>query len=168
MKIADLIMMLRRRLNDVSKINWPDDADMLAVLDQGSIAISDALLKQRSPRAVKKITVVVAGTNIPDDFLAFVGQAPVSADAGKFFYGDATGSVTLAYFARLPLPSSIADDADLPYSTEQAHAITEQAAVYAANRLGLGVQQDQALSAALTSETASARAGDMFQAQRGQ
>lgn len=168
MKIVDLIAMLRRRLNDVSKINWPDDADMIAVLDLGSIAVSDALLKQRSPRSVKKITIAIAGTPIPDDFLAFVGQAPISADDGNFQYGGTSGTITLQYFARLPLPSSFGAEIDLTYSTEQAHAIVEQAAVYAANRLGLGVQQDQALSAALTSETASARAGDMFQAQRGQ
>jgi hypothetical protein len=76
MKLDRMLKILRMHLNDTQKVNWVDDEELIEFLDRASSFLTDRLISMRYNSLIKKITLD-GPTELPKDFVAFVGKVPV-------------------------------------------------------------------------------------------
>lgn len=114
--------------------------ELINYLDRACDALSQRLAGARDLRLLKRMTVA-NGAKLPDDFLFFAGNVPVSVENGLMnFYGEAT-TLPIRYFARLPYVSAY-PTGNLPYQHNDEIVIAALAATYALNKHEFNVSQD--------------------------
>jgi len=114
--------------------------EIVNYLDRACDALSQRLAEARDLRLLKRM-VVTNGAALPEDFLLFAGNVPVSVEDGVMsFYGEPT-TLPIRYFARLPYVSAY-PSGELPYQHTDDMTIAALAAIYALNKHEFTVSQD--------------------------
>lgn len=89
-----------------------------------------------------KEAAISNGGNLPDDYLMFCGAMPVKVIGKKVkFYIASSSPMAVRYLARLDYVTDYAENAALPYETDQEIAISALAAIYALNKQELPISQ---------------------------
>lgn len=150
---SEIIALVRKLINDEQATGYTNNAnleqpdgtgELVNYLDRAVQAFSEQLAAAGDLRLIKTLSVT-NGMSIPDDFLRFAGQVPVSVTGGTFsFYGHTT-TLPVKYFARMPYVSDYDYSDNLPYTHDQEMKIAALAAVYALNKHEFNVSQDLAL-----------------------
>ena len=130
---------LRKQLSDEMRVGWPDDAELTAYLDRAADTLTGRLVKAKDPTLLK-VFYVESAADLPDDFIAFAGKAPVSVTGRRCESYD--GVARTKYWSRLPYPSEGGT-----YTHEREAVIIDLARIYALNRNEYDVTQDMALNA---------------------
>lgn len=137
---AEMIAMLRIQLCDTQAVGFPDDGELLGYLDRATVYYSEQMIAAKSPDMLRKMAVVGC-TELPDDFVALAGQHPVQITGRHMdYYGDVPYQIT--YFARLPLPSGYAADAEVVHPPGADSVIIDLARAFALNRNEYDLTQD--------------------------
>ena len=138
-----MLNLLRLHLNDEQKAGWPSDEELNAFLDRASETVSERMIADGDPAFVASITMM-GPTQLPDDFVAFLGKIPVSI-AGRTAEPYGVVPFAAAYWKRLPYPSEVQSTAEYPGTTEHAGLIIDLARIYALNKNEYDISQDLAL-----------------------
>jgi hypothetical protein len=177
-----MITLLRAHLSDEQSIGWPDDAELLAYLDRAADYLSDQLIAEKDPVMLKEVSIgghkpddiafndndiafydddplvpVESIFTLPDDFVAFAGNVPVSVIGREVHLYDYSVSINALYWSRLAHPSSIGGVDEAPYTGEQALSIVDIARLFALNRNEYDISQDMALMGEINKAAAAAR-----------
>jgi hypothetical protein len=73
--------MLRLHLNDEQKINWSADDELIEFLDNATAFITNLLIRMRHNSLIKVLDVN-GPTELPQDFVSFVGKQPIQIIGG--------------------------------------------------------------------------------------
>ena len=143
-----MVKMLRRLINDEQATGFTDGGnleepegtqELLHYLDRAIEEYSKKQAAQGDMRLVKRLTVT-SNTAIPDDFLTFCGQVPLSVENSALtYYGES--ALPIKYFARLPYITEYGDDDELPYEHDAEMYILSLAAIYALNKHEYDISQ---------------------------
>ncbi len=148
-----MVAMVRSLINDEqttgytevqnSTLETPDGTtELLNYLDRAVDEYSKRQAAAGDLRLLKVMTVNSGATNLPTDYLALCGSAPVNVSNGQVsYYGDEI-VMPVRYFARLPYVTSYGENATLPYQRDQEITICAMAAIYALNKHEYNVSQD--------------------------
>jgi hypothetical protein len=63
-------------LNDIQKIGWPEDDELIEYLDRATSLLTDKLITMRHNKLLKYIDID-GPTELPMDFVTFVGKVPI-------------------------------------------------------------------------------------------
>jgi hypothetical protein len=76
MTLAEMTTILRQHLSDEQNIGWPWNTELTAYLDRAASYYSNQLIASKDAAMVKRFTLHGV-TDLPDDFVSFVGNVPV-------------------------------------------------------------------------------------------
>jgi hypothetical protein len=76
MILSRAVYLLRLHLDDVQKIGWPEDDELIEYMDRATSLLTDQLITMRFNSLMKWIDLD-GPTELPDDFVTFVGKVPV-------------------------------------------------------------------------------------------
>jgi hypothetical protein len=77
MTLAEMTTILRQHLSDEQNIGWPWNAELTAYLDRAASYLSNQLIAAKDSAMLKRFTIHGV-TDLPGDFIAFVGNVPVT------------------------------------------------------------------------------------------
>jgi hypothetical protein len=77
MTLAEMTAILRQHLSDEQNIGWPWNTELTAYLDRAASYLSNQLIVMKDPAMLQRFTIHGV-TDLPDDFVAFVGNVPVT------------------------------------------------------------------------------------------
>lgn len=143
MTLSEMVFLLRQHLSDEQAVGWPNESELVSFLDRAADYLSEKLIVDRDP-SMKKRLAVVGSTQLPDDFVTFVGNVPVIVE-GRACKGYNNAPVDVSYWGRLPYPSQMHSEDVLPFTREQSLLIVSIACVFAQNKNEFDVSQDMTL-----------------------
>lgn len=76
MTLERAIYLLRLHLNDEQSIGWPSDDELIEYMDRATSFLTDRLITMRYNSLIKSMQLD-GPTELPADFVAFVGRVPV-------------------------------------------------------------------------------------------
>jgi hypothetical protein len=76
MTLERAVYLLRLHLNDVQKIGWPEDDELIEYMDRATSLLTDKLISMRHNKLLKYIDID-GPTELPQDFVTFVGKVPI-------------------------------------------------------------------------------------------
>ena len=148
-----LLALVRKLINDEQATGFTEGGnleepegtqELLYYLDRAVEEYSSQQAGINNIRFIKRMAVS-NGANLPDDFIRFCGEFPVSIEGGIInSYGD-MANLPVKYFARLPYVTSYGENDSLPYKRNDEMKIAALAAIYALNKQEFNVSQDAAL-----------------------
>ena len=148
-----LLALVRKIINDEQATGFTEGGnleepegtqELLYYLDRAVDEYSKQQVSLNNIRFIKRMTVS-NGARLPDDFIKFCGEFPVSVEGGLISYYGTVANMPVKYFARLPYVTSYGENAPLPYPREDEMKIAALAAIYALNKQEFNVSQDAAL-----------------------
>jgi hypothetical protein len=139
MTAGEALDRIRQRIVDVDKEEFPD-AELIQYLNAAIDQKADILVKERNSNMTKRL-MVVYGTDVPADFIAWAGEVPAERRGGKFY--PAKPGYYL-YFARPDQMISLNDS--LPWNGLYDHFLIQVASLHAKRRQHYDVGQDAALA----------------------
>lgn len=153
---GDMIFLLRQHLNDDQFVGWPDDSELLAYMDRAADYLSEQLIADKDPSMTAEFLVTAAGSVLPENFVAFIGNVPVAiiGRTAKPFGGR---DYSVRYWGRLPRFSGLARTEQSPYSAAQESLIVDIARLFASNKNEYDISQDMTLLADMRSTWRAAR-----------
>jgi hypothetical protein len=77
MTLAEMTTILRQHLSDEQNIGWPWNTELTAYLDRAASYFSNQLIASKDPALLKRFTVKGV-TDLPEDFVSFVGNVPIA------------------------------------------------------------------------------------------
>ena len=153
---GDMIFLLRQHLNDEQFVGWPNDSELTAYLDRAADYLSEQLIADRDPSMTAEVVVPADGASLPENFVAFVGNAPVAVTgrvARPFVHED----YTARYWARLKRFSGLVQTEQSPYTPTQESLIVDIARLFASNKNEYDISQDMTLLADMRNTWRAAR-----------
>jgi hypothetical protein len=128
--------MLRTLLSDDQKVGWPEDDELGVYLDRAADYYSEYLITAKDP-TMMKILVMNGLTPLPDDFVSFAGNVPVTI-IGR----ECEGLGEVLYWGRFPYACNNKSH----YTRQQALMIIDLARIFALNKNEYDVSQDLTLA----------------------
>ena len=115
MTVNQLLIMVRQKLRDMSKLKYSDE-ELIYCLNNAIDKLSLELADSKTPDFVKEFQITASrGIERPDDFIEFVGQYPVAITEQEdkvmmeLLDKDYPGYMIVRYFALRPKVRTLAD-----------------------------------------------------------
>jgi hypothetical protein len=142
---TDMIRLLRQHLSDEQFVGWTND-ELEAYMDRAADYLSEQLVADKDPGMTAEFVVAADGSVLPEDFVAFVGNAPIGV-AGRTAKPFKHEDCRARYWARLKRFSSLASMEQTPYTPAQESSIIDIARIFALNKNEYDMSQDLTLLA---------------------
>lgn len=154
----DMIFLLRQHLSDEQFVGWPNDSELTAYMDRAADYLSEQMIAGKDPAFLGEFTVAAAGSPLPENFVAFVGNVPVSV-TGRTAKPLRNEDYPARYWGRLSRFSGLTPTERTPYTPSQELLICDIARMFALNKNEYDISQDMALLSAMMGGASNAKAG---------
>jgi hypothetical protein len=152
----DMIFLLRQHLSDEQNVGWPDDSELVAFLDRAGDLLSEQLIADRDPAMMLNLRLDGEIT-LPDDFVAFAGNAP-AVIVGRLCQPYYDFPLDILYWGKMPHMSALNRESETPYTRERALLIVDIARLFALNKNEYDIAQDLTLLGEIKNTMKGARA----------
>lgn len=152
MKVSDFFTLLRARIRDNYKLEYPDE-ELIGYLNDAISYWSSCSISNKDKLHVKTL-IVNPFVDVPDDFAKFAGTFPVYI-VEKRIISTEGNSVTCKYYAFDDHISTIEDD--LRFDKPEISILLQLTAIYALNRNQFDVSTDTSLAKSLSDVVAQAK-----------
>lgn len=157
MNTTDMIALLREHIADEQAVGWPNENELVAFLDQAANLVSEKLIAYKDYPLLKRVTASDTPQALPDGFVKFVGNVPVSIVGNEYHgYGE---EIDVLCWCKYPLPSSFERSEDFPFDRRISLLIVEIARILAQNKNEFDISQDMSLLGAINTAISAARRG---------
>jgi hypothetical protein len=153
---ADMIFLLRQHLSDEQFVGWPNDSELIAYMDRAADYLSEQLIADKDPSMTAEFLLPAAGASLPENFVAFVGNAPVGV-TGRTARPFRNEDFLARYWGRLKRFSGLALTEQSPYTPAQESLIVSIATMFALNKNEYDISQDMTLLADMRNTWRAAR-----------
>jgi hypothetical protein len=151
-----MIFLLRQHLSDEQFVGWPNDSELVAYMDRAADYLSEQLIADKDPSMTAEFFIQASGSPLPENFVAFIGNAPVAV-IGRLARPFVNTGYVARYWARLAKFSGLVSTEQSPYTPAQESLIVDIARMFALNRNEYDISQDMSLLADMRNTWRAAR-----------